>query len=229
MEYRNELKFELSDFNLMRIKSRLTPLMRPDSHQSPDGYLIRSLYFDDLYDSCLEEKKNGICYREKYRIRIYNNNPDYIRLEKKTKYADMSKKITQTLSIQDYEVLQSGDIDGLHALLSHNTGNLLEEFISKILYKHFSPKCIIGYERFAFIENIGNVRITFDRNITGCKQTENFFAADPFMIPVMPQGHHILEIKYDELLPHYILQALDLGDLRRQSFSKYYMTRAAIG
>lgn len=73
------------------------------------------------------------------------------------------------------------------------------------------------------------MRITFDRHIAGSKQTENFFDADLFMIPIMPKGHHILEIKYDELLPHYILQALDLGNLRRQSFSKYYMTRAAIG
>ena len=45
----------------------------------------------------------------------------------------------------------------------------------------------------------------------------------------MPSNRHILEVKYDELLPHYILQALDTGRLRRQSFSKYYMTRAAIG
>lgn len=229
MEYRNELKFVLSDFDLIRIKSRLTPLMRPDSHQGPDGYIIKSLYFDDLYDSCLNEKENGICYREKYRIRIYNSNPEYIRLEKKIKYSDMSQKVTQALSMQDYKVLQSGNIDSLHTLLSCNKGTLLDEFISKILYKHFSPKCIIEYERFAFIENTGNVRITFDRNITGCKQFTSLFDPDLFTVPLMSPARHILEIKYDELLPHYILQALDLGDLRRQSFSKYYMTRAAIG
>lgn len=229
MEYRNELKFELSDFELMRIKGRLLPLMQTDSHQGPDGYLIRSLYFDDLYDSCLAEKEDGILNREKYRIRIYNNNQDYIRLEKKTKYADMSKKTTQPLSQRDYEALLSERADRLHAVLSQNKGHLLEEFLLKVLYKRFSPKCIIEYERFAFIEKKGNVRITFDRNIAGSKQTERFFDSDPLTVPVMPQNHHILEIKYDELLPQYILQALDLGSLRRQSFSKYYMTRAAVG
>lgn len=229
MEYRNELKFELSDFELMRIKGRLLPLMQTDSHQGPDGYLIRSLYFDDLYDSCLAEKEDGILNREKYRIRIYNNNQDYIRLEKKTKYADISKKTTQPLSQRDYEALLSERADRLHAVLSQNKGHLLEEFLLKVLYKRFSPKCIIEYERFAFIEKKGNVRITFDRNIAGSKQTERFFDSDPLTVPVMPQNHHILEIKYDELLPQYILQALDLGSLRRQSFSKYYMTRAAVG
>lgn len=229
MEYRNELKFELSDFDLTRIKNRLIPLMPPDSHQGPDGYLVRSIYFDDLYDSCLYEKENGIPCREKYRIRIYDNKPDFIRLEKKRKYADMSQKTAQSLNMQDYESLLSADTDGLHDLLSRNRECLLEEFILKVLYKRFSPKCIVEYERFAFTESTGNVRITFDRNIAGSNQITHFFNSDLFSIPVMLQNHHILEIKYDELLPHYILQTLDLGSLRRQSFSKYYMTRAAIG
>lgn len=229
MIYRNELKFELSDFDLIRIKNRISSLMHPDKHQSADGYLIRSLYFDDLYDSCLAEKINGVFYRKKYRIRVYNNNSDYIRLEKKTKYADMSKKTTQLLTLQDYNALLSGNIDSLHVILSQNKDGLLREFVLKILSEKFSPKCVIEYERYAFVENMGNIRITFDQNIAGSRQINHFFDPDLFTVPVMPQTHHILEIKYDEFLPHHILQALDLGNLRRQSFSKYYMTRAAIG
>lgn len=229
MEYRNELKFELPDYDFVRIKSRLSPLMRPDQHQGANGYVIRSLYFDDLYDSCAAEKENGIPYRQKYRIRIYNKSPDYIRLEKKTKYADMSKKTAQVLTLQDYRTLLSGSIDKLHIILSQGKGGLLEEFVLKMLTEKFSPKCIIEYERFAFIEHMGNVRVTFDRNIAGSNQIKDFFDPDLSTVPVMPQSHHILEIKYDELMPHYILQALDLGSLRRQSFSKYYMTRASIG
>lgn len=141
----------------------------------------------------------------------------------------MSKKTTQLLTLEDYAALLSGNIDSLHGILSQNSDSLLREFVLKILSEKFSPKCIVEYERFAFTENVGNVRITFDRNISGSTQTENFFTSSLFTVPVMPQGHHILEIKYDELLPHYILQALDLGSLRRQSFSKYYMTRASTG
>lgn len=229
MEYRNELKFELSDFDLMRIRNRLLPLMHPDSHQGINGYLIRSMYFDDLYDSCAAEKENGVCSREKYRIRQYDNNSNYICLEKKTKYGDMSRKTMQVLRPQDYEALLSSNMDSLHLILPWNTGSLLEEFVFKMLYKKFSPKCIVEYERFAFTEDTGNVRITFDRNIAGSKQIANFFDSNLFTIPIMPEDHHIMEIKYDELLPHYILQALDLGCLQRHSFSKYYMTRASIG
>lgn len=229
MEYRNELKFELSDFDLIRIRNRLLPLMHTDCHQGPDGYLIRSLYFDDLHNSCAAEKENGVLHREKYRIRIYNNNSDFIRLEKKTRRGDMSQKTMQPLSLSDYHSLLSGSLDSLHDILSRNRGGLLDELTFKILHKKFSPKCIVEYERFAFTETMGNVRVTFDRNISGSAQTDRLFDSDLFTVPVMQHSHHILEIKYDELLPHYILQALDLGSLRRQSFSKYYMTRAAIG
>lgn len=229
MEYRNELKFEISNFELTRIKYRLLPLMHTDNHQDTAGYQIRSLYFDDLYDSCMFEKEAGISYREKYRLRIYNNDLDYIRLEKKTKYADLTKKTVQRLTMSDYEAILANDINYLHSVLSQNTGTLLEEFVLKILHKKFTPKCIVSYDRFAFTEETGNVRITFDQNIAGSKQVEKWVQPNVFSVPVMPPMHQILEIKYNELLPHYILQALDLGCLHRQSFSKYYITRAAIG
>lgn len=229
MEYRNELKFELSDCDLARIKNRLLPLMHTDMHQGKDGYLIRSLYFDGLYNACVDEKENGVLHREKYRIRQYDNNPNFIRLEKKTRHGDMSRKTMQPISLPDYEALLSGNADRLYAILMQNEGGLLEELILKILYGKFAPRCIVAYERFAFTESMGNVRITFDRNIAGSRQINGLFAPDLFTVPLMPSNRHILEVKYDELLPHYILQALDTGRLRRQSFSKYYMTRAAIG
>ena len=36
------------------------------------GYTIRSLYFDDYWNSAYAEKDAGILVRKKYRIRIYN-------------------------------------------------------------------------------------------------------------------------------------------------------------
>ncbi len=229
MEYRNELKFEVSDFDLAKIEGRLCPLMHADSHQSEKGYTVRSLYFDDLYDTCMLEKENGVSVREKYRIRIYNCNPDLIRLEKKVKRIGMTRKVSWKLTMEDCKAFMENDMDYLYYILRKHSGTLLEEFAVKILQRHFTPKCIVEYDRIVFIENVGNVRITFDRDISGSRQTDHFFDSGIFLVPVMPSARHILEVKYDELLPHYILQALDLGYLRKQSFSKYYITRAAIG
>jgi len=90
MEYRNELKFEVSELELNKIKYRLKALMREDSHQGADGYLIRSIYFDDIYNSYMLENESGVSQRKKYRIRIYNKSADEIHLEKKSKYHILS-------------------------------------------------------------------------------------------------------------------------------------------
>ena len=229
MEYRNELKFEVSESELTKMKYRLLPLMRCDSHQDTDGYAVRSLYFDDIYDSCMKEKGDGVCHRIKYRLRIYNADAGLVRLEKKIKCRQMTKKVSQTLTRGESDALLRGDREFPSMVMAGGKESLLRELAAKMVQKNMAPKCIVEYDRFAFVEAAGNVRITFDRNVSGCGQVERFYDEALFQVPVMPAGRHILEIKFDEFLPRYILQAADLGNLRRQSFSKYYFARAAVG
>ena len=47
-------------------------------------------------------------------------------------------------------------------------------------------------------------------------------------VPLLPSGMHVLEVKYDELLPDFIAQALELGTLQQCAFSKYYLGRMAL-
>ena len=48
------------------------------------------------------------------------------------------------------------------------------------------------------------------------------------MVPVLPAGLHVLEVKYDEFLPDFIAKQLEIGILRQTAFSKYYLGRMAI-
>lgn len=228
MEYRNELKFEVSELELNKIKYRLMPIMQVDRNQEADGYLIRSIYFEDIYNTYMAENESGVGQRRKYRIRIYNKSSDVIHLEKKSKYHNMTQKEKQVLTKAQCDALISGNWDFFRENNIIESGTLLEEIYLEALRRQLSPKCIVEYERFAFVEDVGNVRITFDRNIRGSLRTESFFDNQIIGTPVMPTGRHILEIKYDELLPQYILQAIDIGNLRRQSFSKYYAARVAL-
>lgn len=140
----------------------------------------------------------------------------------------MTKKVSQTLTREESDALVSGDRKFLSDVMAGPGGFLLKELAVKMLQKNMIPKCIVEYDRFAFVEAAGNVRITFDHNISGCAQTERFYDRELRLVPVMPAGRHILEIKFDEFLPHYILQAVDPGSLCRQSFSKYYAARTAV-
>lgn len=229
MEYRNELKFLISDFDMCRINYRLRPIMDKDEHQGNMGYLVRSVYFDDIFNSYMSENESGIDCRKKYRIRIYDGNAGLIHLEKKAKYRGMTKKVVTELTKTECDLLLTDNIEELHTIIAIEKKPLLKEVYHEMLRKRLEPKCIVEYERFAFVERLGNVRITFDRNISASKLIENFFSKELNCTPIMPCGYHILEIKYDEFLPRYILQAVDIKELRRQSYSKYYSARKVIG
>ena len=64
---------------------RMKHLLKKDPHASDGGYMIRSLYFDDYWNSAYEEKESGILMRKKYRIRIYDYSDRSIKLERKKK------------------------------------------------------------------------------------------------------------------------------------------------
>lgn len=88
---------------------------------------------------------------------------------------------------------------------------------------------MIYYERTAFVYPVGNVRITFDRNIMASRNPEDFFCPHPqSLVPVLPTGLHVLEVKYDEFLPKFLFDRLEIEDLTPCAFSKYYLGRLAI-
>jgi hypothetical protein len=82
MQFRHEVKHEISNHDMLVLRQRLQAVMKPDRHAVDGKYEIRSLYFDNLDDEALREKLDGVNIREKYRIRLYNNDQSVILLEK---------------------------------------------------------------------------------------------------------------------------------------------------
>lgn len=60
MQYRHELKFRITQADVARLDTRLSGILQTDSHIENGAYTVRSLYFDDLYDTCLEEVLSGV-------------------------------------------------------------------------------------------------------------------------------------------------------------------------
>ena len=221
MQYRHELKFLISQADVARIDARLSGLMRLDSHMENGCYTVRSLYFDDVYDSCLEEVLSGVDARRKFRIRLYNGSTDRICLEKKSKRRGMTRKESQAVTVNDCLTY----LDGLPVF---GEGNVARELFTAMMQTGMTPKCIVEYERRAYVASQGNVRITLDMDIRGTRDTGQFLQpVCEDTVYALPQGQHILEAKYDEFLPEYILQAVDLNTLQRTSFSKYAWVREA--
>lgn len=224
MEYRVEQKYLVTETDLAVLRGRLRAVMAPDANQHGDSYEIRSVYFDDLRDSCMEENESGVDWRQKFRIRTYAPALDTYHLEIKEKRRGLTKKVGCALSRDEVFPLMEAALpitpDGRAPM------NLLK---MRQRMDGMAPKALIIYDRTAFVDPVGNVRITFDRNIRASRRWEDLPEKNvDGCIPVLPRGMQLLEVKYDELLPDHIKGLLELKTLTQTSFSKYYLGRMAL-
>ncbi len=223
MDYRVENKYLVSDLDLAIIEHRLQKILKRDGYQKNNCYEIRSMYFDDIYNNGMNDNDAGIDCRKKYRIRIYFPETSLIKLEIKEKRRGYTRKQGCTISRKDFDALCYNKYD-----LSFGDNTYINEFIFQKKQMALKPKTIIVYERSAYVYPSGNVRITFDRNISASKDLNSFFEKRAKnLVPVLPKGMHILEVKYDEILPDIIAKQLEIGKLKKTAFSKYYLGRMA--
>lgn len=214
----------MTDGELLLLASRLKSTMAGDVHQEEGCYEIRSLYFDDVWDRCMDENEAGVDQREKYRIRIYNADSGVIHLERKEKRRGLTHKESCDLSFQECCGIMDGSLP-----LTLDSRKPLNQLQMQARCCGMSPKAILRYERTAFVCDSGNVRITFDRNIGSSRYCSDLFEPQiRGIVPVLPSGMHILEVKYDEFLPDHIAGLLETGKLQQTAFSKYYFGRMAL-
>ena len=218
LKYRHELKIRISPSCFGVLKKRLSEVMNIDKNAEKVGfYTIHSLYFDDIYDSALMDKVDGISHKEKFRIRYYNNDLNYIKLEKKRKLRGLCSKESERISQDECRRIISSDIEWMKT----DERRLLNEFYVKIRTKLLKPKTIITYDRIPYVYNLGNVRITLDYNLrTSLHNTEVFLSSNVFRIPLHKE-EFLLEVKYDDILPDFIERLIMFSNLTVISYSKY--------
>lgn len=218
-DYRHEVKHEVSYSDMLDIRRRLSAIARRDVHAVDGKYHIRSLYFDTPEDTALKEKLLGVSKREKYRIRCYDRDTGFIRLEKKTKIGGLGTKDMAALSAEQVERILAGDTDWMLA----EENELLRELYTAMRNKRIGPAVIVDYTREPFIYDPGNVRVTLDYDIrTGLKAKDMLDFTTP-TIPVK-DAPIILEVKWDSFLPEVIRKAVQLP-VREQAYSKYAACR----
>jgi len=82
---------------------------RPDENADINGrYKTRSLYFDNYDDKVVIDKLSGQSVREKFRLRYYNDDISFIRLEKKNKanrlaYKDSVNDVSAYFTYEQYK------------------------------------------------------------------------------------------------------------------------------
>lgn len=227
-KYRNEWKYVCNEGELMLIDSRLRQVLETDPYAGVEGkYTVMSLYFDDYVNTAAKANDGGYPERYKWRIRYYEDGPSrHIHLERKEKKYGRCHKQMCMLTDEECDILiNNGDIMSLF----WQTGkDLLRKFCLEIANKQWRPKVIVEYERIAYIEPTTNIRITLDTNISAGYEFERFLEGDYQKFPVQEKRQHVLEVKFDEILPGYLVQIVNQFGFRRQAFSKYYLGRKKI-
>jgi hypothetical protein len=221
-KFRHEFKYYISYHEMIALRAKLVDFLNLDHHSiTEEGYNIRSVYFDSPFDHALHDKNDGIFLREKYRIRCYNNNPNFIRIERKSKFGDFIAKESVLISHEQYEKILHGDYEWMKLLPE----SLVQDFYFALQYRHFKPTAIVDYWREAYIYEEGNVRITFDKNLISCINGFDLFDDRLTYESVLHPEQTILEVKFDQFLPSAIHHLIYLERFSRSSISKYVLCR----
>ena len=218
--FRYEQKYEIKYYQYEELRQVLRQLMTPDIHAGIRGeYMIRSLYFDDMYHSAYEEKLAGVYRRKKYRIRIYECSDKVIHLECKYKEGAYINKESCSLTREEYEMLLAGESD----FLLRKNSPMAEEFYIDLRTGLLRPEVIVDYEREPYVFEAGTVRITFDKHVRACHRVHDIFRADIPSYEIYPEDTLIMEIKFTGYLPERIRQIFKVRNFVQTSASKYCM------
>ena len=210
---RYELKYVLTKEQVAYIKSRLINHMEIDEYGRTS---IASLYYDTPDCRLIRASIDNPEYKEKIRLRSYglatNNSPLFLELKRKYDRIVYKRRVKTNQSQVD-AFFSGKQIEG-------------DKQISKGIayfrdyYKNLVPICLIIYDREAYFEKDGDLRLTIDFNPRYRMKDLNL-STSMEGISLLNEGEAILEIKVQEAMPLWLTHILAEGNIKKSSFSKY--------
>jgi len=216
---RHEEKYIIDYRRYLMLKDRAMQLLTPDRNGIMGSYIITSLYFDDHFDHALDEKLDGLAEHTKLRIRSYNFDDRFIKLERKDKHGILTKKYAAPISRSQAEVL-----DGVNTPLQNFEGKAYD-LAAQIQAGDLRKSVVVRYRRDAFFYAGTDFRLTFDTALESiAPDVEALFSVQHSGTPVLDGNSVIMEIKYGEHIPAFarIMTAVSTKQL---SVSKYALCR----
>lgn len=217
--FRNEWKYLISTSEKELLEMRMCHILKKDPHAGENGYTIRSLYFEDYFNSAYEEKEAGILMRKKYRIRIYNYSDCSIKLERKKKFGSYIYKESAPLTKEEFYKILNGEYE----FLLTSKYPLCREFYVECIGNVMRPRTIVDYERVPWIMDEGTVRITFDSDVRAAVGGYDIFDSTLPTLPVLEQGKTVMEVKFTEMLPQVVRDLLLPNAQEFTAVSKYVL------
>ena len=221
---RQEKKYLISLDRYYYLSRQFSRVLIEDTHSSGDGYLVRSLYFDDIDDTDYEEKVSGVEVRKKIRLRNYGLNSKSAKLELKQKQGQWQKK--RSLTLDKGKALRLINCD--YTALLECKSDFADECFGIMNMRCYRPKAIVSYTRKVFVAKENETRITFDHNIKGTESFFDIFSNNLSEIPVVDPYMVVLEVKYNNFLLSYIKDIIQTCNESERAVSKYCLGRPTL-
>ena len=211
---RIEMKYILSKEQSEKLKQALVGHMEVDQYGLTS---IASLYYDTPDYRLIRTSIEKPAFKEKIRLRSYgmatSTSPVYLELKRKA-YGIVYKRRVQTT------------IPEIEAFLDHDSAICADGQIAREIsyfrnfYGTLVPSCLIIYDRLAYKEKDGDLRLTIDASPRYRMENLNLDTSMDGTL-LLPDGSIILEIKVQQAMPLWLTKILDELKIYVSSFSKY--------
>lgn len=225
--HRYEFKYVLNTDVALNIQREIEHFMNYDGyiHEELDNaYLVRSLYFDNIFASNFYEKIDGVRYRTKFRLRTYskiNDKSSPMFLEQKGRHLNRVFKNRCSIKVEDLENFYSES--NFSELQNTYENEVIEDFIFQAYKKKLKPRVLVDYIRKPFTSNYdSNFRITFDSSIIS-KESMYLFPDENYRNIQSLPGYVIMEVKFHRRIPAWFHRILQTYNLSRVSISKFVL------
>lgn len=220
---RKEQKYLITRRQYEELVEQIGPRMRNDKNGMEGRYSVTSLYFDSPDKSIYFETKNKLKYRQKLRLRVYDdadlNSTAFFEVKQKHKKVVNKRRMLLPLG-EAYRYIQGESKEDLSDIDTSNPQVMKEiDYFRK--YYNLKPEMVVSYSRHA-LHGVTDpeLRITFDFDLR-CRK-------DDLHIEHGPHGEHfidstlvVLEVKVDHAVPLWLTRLLQNVNCEQRSASKF--------
>ena len=212
---RVEDKYRMSRKEAMEILEEMKGYIKKDEYFQ---YTVHNIYYDSPDSRMIIESLNSPRFKEKLRLRCYEQPGDdtLCFLETKKKFGDIVYK--KRIALNHKEAMAYLNEGVMH----HVKNNTADEIDYLLNYYSCQPKTLILYDRTCFSSiNEADVRVTFDCNIR--YRNDDISLTERGDETQLIGDDVVMEIKAMNRYPMWLVQILSRRKLYKHSFSKYGM------
>ena len=210
---RYELKYIINKDQLEFLKRELKPFMSVDKYGLTS---IASIYYDTPDYRLIRTSIEKPPFKEKVRLRSYGlSKPGgtvFLELKRKTEGLVYKRRVVTTEETVNNFFNYDGDITA--------DGQIAREIsYFRNYYHRLTPAILIIYDREAYYQKDGDLRLTIDQNPRYRTKDLNLCTSMDGEL-LLPPGSAILEIKVQQTMPLWLVDILSRGKIYKASFSK---------